>query len=211
LNTHVLFGALFTALDLGGTFVFAISGAVAGVKHRLDLFGVLVLSFAAANAGGIARDAIIGATPAASISDWRYLAVSILAGLLTFYRYSTLDRMRNPVLMFDAMGLALFAVTGTTKALSFNLGPVAAVLLGVLTAVGGGIVRDVLVAEIPVVLRSELYAVAALVGGIVVVLGDKWQFPTLPVALAGAAVCFGLRLMAIRRGWHLPVAQPPAS
>jgi uncharacterized membrane protein YeiH len=211
MNTHVLFGALFTALDLGGTFVFAISGAVAGVKHRLDLFGVLVLSFAAANAGGIARDAIIGATPAASISDWRYLAVSILAGLLTFYRYSTLDRMRNPVLMFDAMGLALFAVTGTTKALSFNLGPVAAVLLGVLTAVGGGIVRDVLVAEIPVVLRSELYAVAALAGGIVVVLGDKWQLPTLPVALAGAAVCFGLRLTAIRRGWHLPVAQPPAS
>jgi uncharacterized membrane protein YeiH len=211
MNTHVLFGALFTALDLGGTFVFAISGAVAGVKHRLDLFGVLVLSFAAANAGGIARDAIIGATPAASISDWRYLVVSILAGLLTFYRYSTLDRMRNPVLMFDAMGLALFAVTGTTKALSFNLGPVAAVLLGVLTAVGGGIVRDVLVAEIPVVLRSELYAVAALVGGVVVVLGDKWQLPTLPVALAGAVVCFGLRLMAIRRGWHLPVAQPPAS
>ena len=210
MNTHVLFGALFTALDLGGTFVFAISGAVAGVKHRLDLFGVLVLSFAAANAGGIARDAIIGATPAASISDWRYLVVSILAGLLTFYRYSTLDRMRNPVLMFDAMGLALFAVTGTTKALSFNLGPVAAVLLGVLTAVGGGIVRDVLVAEIPVVLRSELYAVAALVGGVVVVLGDKWQLPTLPVALAGAVVCFGLRLMAIRRGWHLPVAQPPA-
>jgi uncharacterized membrane protein YeiH len=210
-NTHVLFGALFTALDLGGTFVFAISGAVAGVKHRLDLFGVLVLSFAAANAGGIARDAIIGATPAASISDWRYLGVSVLAGLITFYRYSTLDRMRNPVLMFDAMGLALFAVTGTTKALSFNLGPVAAVLLGVLTAVGGGIVRDVLVAEIPVVLRSELYAVAALVGGIVVVLGDKWQLPTLPVALAGAAVCFGLRLMAIRRGWHLPVAQPPTS
>lgn len=210
MNTHVLFGALFTALDLGGTFVFAISGAVAGVKHRLDLFGVLVLSFAAANAGGIARDAIIGATPAASINDWRYLGVSVLAGLLTFYRYSTLDRMRNPVLMFDAMGLALFAVTGTTKALSFNLGPVAAVLLGVLTAVGGGIVRDVLVAEIPVVLRSELYAVAALAGGIVVVLGDKWQLPTLPVALAGAAVCFGLRLMAIRRGWHLPVAQPPA-
>jgi uncharacterized membrane protein YeiH len=211
MNTHVLFGALFTALDLGGTFVFAISGAVAGVKHRLDLFGVFVLSFAAANAGGIARDAIIGATPAASISDWRYLAVSVLAGLLTFYRYSTLDRMRNPVLMFDAMGLALFAVTGTTKALSLNLGPVAAVLLGVLTAVGGGIVRDVLVAEIPVVLRAELYAVAALVGGVVVVLGDKWQLPTLPVALAGAAVCFGLRLMAIRRGWHLPVAHPPVS
>jgi uncharacterized membrane protein YeiH len=211
MNTHVLFGALFTALDLGGTFVFAISGAVAGVKHRLDLFGVFVLSFAAANAGGIARDAIIGATPAASISDWRYLAVSVLAGLLTFYRYSTLDRMRNPVLMFDAMGLALFAVTGTTKALSLNLGPVAAVLLGVLTAVGGGIVRDVLVAEIPVVLRSELYAVAAVAGGIVVVLGDKWQLPTLPVALVGAAVCFGLRLMAIRRGWRLPVAQPPAS
>jgi uncharacterized membrane protein YeiH len=206
-NKHLLVGTFLTVLDLGGTFVFAISGAVTGIKHRLDLFGVLVLSFAAANAGGIARDAIIGATPAAAVRDWRYLGVSILAGVIIFYWYPVLDRIRNPVLMFDAMGLALFAVSGTIKALSFNLGPVAAVLLGVLTAVGGGIVRDVLVAEIPAVLRAELYAVAALAGATVVAIGSLLQLPSAPAAVAGALLCFGLRLMAMRRGWKLPVAK----
>jgi uncharacterized membrane protein YeiH len=206
-NKHLLVGTFLTVLDLGGTFVFAISGAVTGIKHRLDLFGVLVLSFAAANAGGIARDAIIGATPAAAVRDWRYLGVSILAGVIIFYWYPVLDRIRNPVLMFDAMGLALFAVAGTIKALSFNLGPVAAVLLGVLTAVGGGIVRDVLVAEIPAVLRAELYAVAALAGATVVAIGSLLQLPSAPAAVAGALLCFGLRLMAMRRGWKLPVAK----
>lgn len=207
MNKHLLVGTFLTVLDLGGTFVFAISGAVTGIKHRLDLFGVLVLSFAAANAGGIARDAIIGATPAAAVRDWRYLGVSILAGVIIFYWYPVLDRIRNPVLMFDAMGLALFAVAGTIKALSFNLGPVAAVLLGVLTAVGGGIVRDVLVAEIPAVLRAELYAVAALAGATVVAIGSLLQLPSAPAAVAGALLCFGLRLMAMRRGWKLPVAK----
>jgi uncharacterized membrane protein YeiH len=206
-NKHLLVGTFLTALDLGGTFVFAISGAVTGIKHRLDLFGVLVLSFAAANAGGIARDVIIGATPAAAVRDWRYLGVSILAGVVTFYWYPILDRVRSPVLMFDAMGLALFAVAGTIKALSFNLGPVAAVLLGVLTAVGGGIVRDVLVAEIPAVLRAELYAVAALAGASVVAIGSVLQLPSAPSAVVGALLCFGLRLMAMRRGWKLPVAK----
>jgi len=206
-NKHLLVGTFLTALDLGGTFVFAISGAVTGIKHRLDLFGVLVLSFAAANAGGIARDAIIGATPAAAVRDWRYLGVSMLAGVITFYWYPVLDRVRSPVLMFDAMGLALFAVAGTIKALSFNLGPVAAVLLGVLTAVGGGIVRDVLVAEIPAVLRAELYAVAALVGASVVAIGSVLRLPSGPAAVVAALLCFGLRLMAMRRGWKLPVAK----
>src|SRR5512134_1500558 len=118
---------LLLVLDLVGTFVFALSGASAGVKHRLDLFGVLVLSFAAANSGGIARDVLIGSVPPAAIADWRYLAVSALAGLVTFYWHPFVDRMRNPVLLFDAGGLALFAVAGTTKAIAFHLGPVPAV------------------------------------------------------------------------------------
>jgi uncharacterized membrane protein YeiH len=108
-------------LDLLGTFVFALSGAAAGVKHRLDLFGVLVLSYAAGNAGGITRDLLIGAVPPAAISDWRYLAVSLLAGILTFWRPSAIDRLRSPVLLFDAAGLALFAVAGAQKALAFGL------------------------------------------------------------------------------------------
>jgi uncharacterized membrane protein YeiH len=204
-------------LDLVGTFVFALSGAVAGVKERLDLFGVLVLSFAAASAGGIMRDLLIGSVPPAAISDWRYLTVSLLAGLAMFFWYPISERLRNLrnlVLIFDAAGLALFAVVGAQKALGYRLNPVMAALLGVLTGVGGGMLRDVLIAQVPTVLRAELYAVAALAGAVVVVVGHELNFPPTAMAITGATLCFGLRLIAIRRGWHLPVAvigEPPKS
>jgi uncharacterized membrane protein YeiH len=208
INGHILINTLLVAFDLGGTFVFALSGATAGVKHRLDLFGVLVLAFAAGNSGGIARDVMIGAVPPAAISDWRYVAVSILAGLITFYWYRIINRLSSPVLVFDAAGLALFAVSGAGKALAFHTGPVAATLLGMLTGIGGGMVRDVLVREIPTVLRTELYAVAALVGAAAVVIGRMLHVPSSAAATAGAVLCFGLRLMAIQRGWQLPIARP---
>jgi len=207
-NGHILINTLLVAFDLGGTFVFALSGATAGVKNRLDLFGVLVLSFAAGNSGGIARDVMIGAVPPAAISDWRYVAVSILAGLTTFYWYRIINRLSSPVLVFDAAGLALFAVSGAGKALAFHAGPVAATLLGMLTGIGGGMVRDVLVREIPTVLRTELYAVAALIGAAVVVMGRMLHVPSSGAAAAGAVLCFGLRFMAIRHGWQLPIAGP---
>lgn len=196
------------ALDLVGTFVFALSGAVAGVRHRLDLFGVLVLSFAAGNAGGVARDVLIGAVPPGAIRDWRYIAVTLLAGGMTFFWYPRISRLRSPVLLLDAAGLGLFAVAGTQKALAYRLNPLAAALLGMLTGIGGGMLRDVLVAEIPAVLQADLYAVAALAGAVVVVVGHALHLSPAAVALAGAAVCFGLRFMAIRRGWQLPVAHP---
>ena len=198
--------AFVTLLDFIGTFAFAISGALVAVRHRLDLFGVLVLSFAAATTGGLVRDVLLGATPPTSIVDWRYLAVSMLAGLLTFYRHQQVERMRNPVQLFDAVGLALFAVLGADKALAAGLGPVGAVMLGVLTGIGGGITRDVLVAEVPHVLRRELYAVAALAGATVVVAGDAFGLPSAPVAVTGAVLCFTVRWLAIRRGWRLPVS-----
>ena len=194
-------------LDLVGTFVFAISGATLGVRKQLDLFGVLVLSFAAAVSGGIARDLLIGATPPVALAQWHYLAVSCAAGLVTFYRCDDIERLRNPVQVFDAIGLALFAVTGATKALAAGLGPMGAILLGMLTGIGGGMARDILVARVPVVLKSELYAVAALAGAAVVVAGHWLQLPGPPVLLGGALLCFGLRFMAIRYGWQLPVAQ----
>ncbi len=206
-NEHILVTALLAAFDLAGTFVFAISGAIAGVKHRLDLFGVLVLAFAAGNSGGIARDLMIGAVPPAAIRDWRYIAVSILAGLVTFYWHGLINRLSNPVLVFDAAGLALFAVSGAGKALAFHAGPVAAILLGMLTGIGGGMVRDVLVREIPAVLRTEVYAVAALIGAAAVVVGSLLQFPSSGAAIAGAVLCFGLRLIAMQRGWQLPIAR----
>jgi uncharacterized membrane protein YeiH len=120
-----------------------------------------------------------------------------------------IDRLRSPVLVFDAAGLALFAVSGASKALAFQAGPVAAMLLGMLTGIGGGIVRDVLVREIPTVLRTELYAVAALIGAAVVVIGRMLHGPSFGAAVAGAALCFGLRFMAMRRGWQLPIAHSP--
>jgi uncharacterized membrane protein YeiH len=200
---------LLIAFDLGGTFVFALSGATAGVRHRLDLFGVLVLSFAAGNSGGIARDVMIGATPPVAISDWRYIAVSVLAGLITFYWYPIIDRLSSPVLLFDAAGLALFAVSGAAKALALDVAPVGAMAMGMLTGIGGGIARDVLVRDIPIVLRTELYAVAALVGAAVVVIGRMLHVPTFAATSTGAVLCFGLRFMAMRRGWHLPIARWP--
>ena len=200
--------AVVLVLDLCGTFVFALSGAIAGIKHGLDLFGVLVLSFAAANVGGITRDVLIGAVPPPGIADWRYIAASVLAGLTTFYWGSIIDRLRGSVQVFDAGGLALFAVSGAQKALDFHLGPVTAVLLGVLTGIGGGMARDVLVAEVPAVLRGDVYAVAALAGAAVVVVGRLLRFPSAAVAIVGAVLCFGLRFMAIQRAWQLPVARP---
>ncbi len=193
-------------LDFMGTFAFALSGALVAVRHRLDLFGVLVLSFAAAAAGGITRDVLLGATPPVALVDWRYLGVSSVAGLVTFYRHADVERFRNPVQVSDAVGLALFAVVGASKALTAGVGPVGAVLLGVLTGVGGGIVRDVLVAQVPAVLQRELYAVAALAGALVFVAARLLALPPAAAAVAGAVACFALRWMAIRRGWRLPVA-----
>jgi uncharacterized membrane protein YeiH len=192
-------------LDLGGTFVFAISGAVA-VNRKLDIFGILVVSFVTGNFGGTTRDLLIGAVPPAALTDGRYLLVSVLAGLITFFWYAGVDRLRTPVLLFDAAGLSFFAVAGAQKAIEFGLSPVTSALLGMLTGIGGGMMRDVLLTEIPQVLRSDLYAVAALAGASIVVIGNRLGLSYGVSALAGGVLCFGLRFVAIRHGWHLPVA-----
>ena len=194
-------------LDLAGTFVFAISGAADGVKHRLDVFGVSVLAFVAGNVGGMTRDLLIGAVPPAALSDWRYVAASLVAGVTTFLWYPRIARLQQIVLLFDAAGLGLFAVSGTQKALAYGINPLVAGLLGMLTGIGGGMLRDVLVREIPVVLRADFYALAALSGAMVVIVGHVLQWPLLPAAIAGALVCFSVRLVAIRRGWSLPTAE----
>ncbi len=191
-------------LDLVGTFVFALAGATAGVRRRLDLFGVLVLSLVTATAGGVARDLLIGAVPPAALKDWRYFAAAMLAGVVTFLWYPTIERLRTPVRMFDAAGLALFAVAGAAKSLAFGLHPLMAALLGMLTGIGGGMLRDMLLAEVPAVLRADLYAVAALGGAGIVVIGAQLAWPPALAALAGALFCFLLRMLAIRYDWHLP-------
>lgn len=207
MDQAVTVSTLVLVLDIAGTFAFGLSGAAAGIRRRLDLFGVLVLSFAAATAGGLARDLVIGAVPPVAISDLRYLLVALVAGLAVFSAHRVVRRFRHIVVLLDAAGLALFAVTGAQKALAYNINPVAAALLGVLTGIGGGIMRDILVSKVPGVLRGEIYAVAALAGAGVVVIGDRLGLPAVWVAAAAMLLCFTLRLVAIRRRWQLPVAE----
>jgi len=202
---------LLLTLDLIGTFVFALSGAASGVKNKLDAFGIGVLAFVAGNAGGVTRDLLIGAVPPAAINDWRYVAVSLAAGAVTFVWYPNVKRLQPIVLLLDAAGLGLFAVAGTQKALAFGINPFVAALLGMLTGIGGGVLRDLLVNEIPVVLRADLYALAALAGAAVVVGGHLAHWPPTATTIAGAILCFGIRLIAIRRGWSLPPARLPVS
>jgi len=200
-----------TTLDFIGTFVFALSGAVAGAKRGLDVFGILVLAIVAATTGGIVRDVLIGAIPPAALIDWRYLAISLIAGSLTFYWLTLIDRLRSPVQLFDAAGLAIFAVSGAQKALAYGLEPPMAALLGMLTGIGGGIARDLMLAQIPTVLRAELYAVAALAGASVALVGESLHLPPTATTLAGVTICLGLRLGSIYFGWHLPKVKPPTS
>jgi uncharacterized membrane protein YeiH len=206
---------LLLARNLAGTFVFGLSGGLAAVRAKLDLFGVVVLAAVVGLAGGITRDLLIG-TPPATFRDWRYLAAAGAAGLVSFFAGPTLERWRRSVLAFDALGLSLFCVTGATKALDFGVGPVPAVLLGAITGIGGGILRDVLLREIPTVLRHELYAIPALLGAGVLVIAQKAGSASPAFVVLGALLCAGVRLAGLKYGVNVPVApserrdrQPP--
>jgi len=195
---------LIKTLDLIGTFVFAISGAALGVRNRLDLFGVAVLAFVAGNAGGMMRDVLIGAVPPSAISDWRYVSVSIVAAAVTVWWFHGVRQLRRTILLFDAAGLGMFAVSGTQKALGYGVNPIFAALLGMLTGIGGGMIRDVLVNDVPIVLRGDVYAVAALAAAALVVAGHLLGLEPTVTTVTGAIFCFVIRLAAIRRGWNLP-------
>jgi uncharacterized membrane protein YeiH len=196
--------------DLAGIFVAALGGALLAVRHRLDIFGVMVLAIVTGLAGGMARDVLIGAVPVAAVDSPYYLPAALAAGFVAFLGHHALERLDRPVMLFDAAALGLFAVAGARKALSFGVDPVAAVLLGVLTAVGGGALRDVLLAEVPRVLKvGELYALAAMLGAIVLVAGTALGFAAAPVALAGIAATFALRLASVR--FRLTAPRAPGS
>jgi uncharacterized membrane protein YeiH len=198
-------------LDLLGIFVFALSGGLVAVRKQLDVFGVLILAGTTGLGGGFLRDVLIGATPPAALDDWRYLIVPVAAGLLAFAYHPALGRMERAVTVLDAFGLALFCVSGALKALDYGLGPVPAALLGMTTGIGGGLLRDILAGRVPVVFRGELYAIPALAGSAVAVLGVRADLPLVPVAVAGALVCLVWRLLALWRHWRAPVAPGTAS
>jgi uncharacterized membrane protein YeiH len=200
------------ALDLSGTFLFGIEGALTGVAARLDLLGVLVLAFATALAGGIVRDLLIGAIPPRSIRDARYAAVALAGGVAIF----VLSRVSlanvtgalsgDAIVYLDAAALGLFAVAGAQKALEYETGPFVAVLLGGLTAVGGGVIRDVLTARVPLVLRTDFYATAALAGAAAFVIARRVGVPQPGATVLGIAACFLLRVLGYTQHWRLPGA-----
>jgi len=194
-------------LNLVGTFVFGLSGGLAAMRARLDVFGVVTLSAVVGLAGGIVRDLLIGVPPE-TFRDWRYLAAAGAAGIVCFFATPVLDRWQRGVQGFDAIGLGLFCVTGASKALDFGLGPVQAVLLGAITGIGGGMLRDVLLREVPTVLREELYAIPALVGAAVAVVAREAGTLSPVFPLLGAAVCFTVRMAGVHYGIDAP-REPP--
>ncbi|MEO8748375.1 MAG: trimeric intracellular cation channel family protein [Rhodanobacter sp.] len=195
---------LFPLIDLAGTFAFAISGATAARRRNLDLFGILAIAFITACGGGIVRDLCIGAIPPAGLADSRYLFTAVFAALLTIGAYPWVERLAYPVRLFDAMGLGLYAVYGAHKTLEHGLNAEVAILLGVVTAIGGGLARDVLLARVPVVLQKEIYASAALVGATLAVIGEHWHWPAVWAMWLPIVVCFCLRFLALRHQWNLP-------
>ena len=194
--------------DLIGVAVFAASGASAAIAKRLDLFGVAFVGFVAALGGGILRDLVIGAVPPLAFADWRYPVTAVIASIAVFWLHPQLSRLRRTVLLLDAAGLGLFTVTGTLKALEVNVPPVGACLIGMITAIGGGLARDLLTGEIPVVLHHDIYAVAALGGAILVTILHGLRLAGPIPTVAAAVLITGVRLLALYRRWSAPIAVP---
>lgn len=195
---------LLLVLDLVGVFAFALNGALTAIRvARIDIIGVLTLGVVTALGGGIVRDLMIGHVPPATFRDWRYLAVAAAGALVAFALGAWLVRLTTPITVLDAAGLSLFAVTGAGKAVEFGLGPVQAVVLGAVTAVGGGTIRDMMLQRVPTVLRSELYAIPALVAATITVVGHGLG-PVALVPVLAALVCFTIRMVGVRLDLHAP-------
>ncbi|CAN5471353.1 trimeric intracellular cation channel family protein [soil metagenome] len=196
---------LLLVLDLLGTFLFAMEGASTAVQHELDLLGIMVLAFVTALGGGIVRDLLIGSVPPNSIEDWRYAATALFAAFVVFAGHTAVGHIPYWLLItLDAAGLGFFAIAGAAKALDFGINPLLAILLGGVTGVGGGTIRDIFLAQIPGVLRAEIYAAAALLGAAVLVLGLKLKLRPAFASTLGILVCFALRMAAVHEHWNLP-------
>jgi len=198
-----------TVLELVGLYVFATSGGLLAIQKGFDVVGILMLASLTALGGGILRDLIIGATPPAAFTHLSYLIIPFVATGVTFFAHPLVQRLNVTVLVFDAAGLALFCVTGTLKALDFGLGPVQSVLLGITTAVGGGVLRDITARETPSLVKtdSDLYAIPAAIGATLVAAAHHLHLPVAPIGTAAAVLVFTLRTTAMLRGWKAPHAR----
>ncbi len=195
---------LLVIFDLLGTFAFAVSGVLAAKQKRLDLFGITFIAFVTACGGGIFRDLSLGATPPAAFDDWRYMTVPVVAVAFTLVFRRYIERLSFPIFLFDAIGLGVFAVSGAHKALVWGASPQMAVFMGMLTSIGGGMIRDIMLNRTPDVLSKEIYGLAALVGATIMTLGSYTNMHNIVVAAIGASVAFLIRFLSFHRGWELP-------
>lgn len=195
---------LLLVLDIVGIAVFAVAGALAGIEKKLDIFGIIFLAGVTALGGGFMRDVLLGAAPVAGLKDWRYIVTPAAVGLVVFYVHPAVSKLRRALLLVDAAGMGLFAVAGARKAIDYGLGPVGSCVIGMITAIGGGLLRDVLVREIPSILHKEIYATAALLGSIVVVTGDRVDFNNIATAVIAIAAAFTIRVLSVWRKWSAP-------
>jgi uncharacterized membrane protein YeiH len=196
---------MLVVLDLIGVAVFAVSGALAAVYARLDVFGVLVLACVTSLGGGVVRDVLLGISPPTTLRQWPYLVTPVVVALVVFRFHPAVARLRRGTQLADALGLALFVTTATSTGLGTGAPGVTSAIVGVITGIGGGVLRDVLLNEIPQVLRREIYAIAALIGATLVVIGTRLGIAPVAVTLVGAAVVAGLRIVALWRGWNAPI------
>lgn len=202
--------AAITWISIVGAFAFGVSGGLAGVRSRLDLFGVLVLAITVGLAGGILRDVLLGLPPA-SLADWRIVAAALLAGFVAFVARAPLVRWQASIEAFDALGLALFCVIGTDVALQHHSTALTAVLLGTLTAVGGGAVRDIVLRRVPGLLREGLYAVPALIGSTIIVVAYEVDNVNFGWYVAAFLACLAIRIVGMVFHVNLPVAPVPGA
>ena len=194
----------FVVVDLLGTLAFALSGAAAARQKHLDVFGVLVAAYVTACGGGIIRDLCLGSLPPVGMADWRYAACVAAAAAVTIAAQPLLERLRHPITFFDSLGLGLFAVVGAHKSLAMGNNVEVALILGTITGVGGGVLRDVLLNRVPIILEKEIYALAAFVGAAVQVVGELNGYPLFVTPWVAASACLVLRSLAVRYSWSLP-------
>ena len=196
-------------LELAGTFVFGLNGALTAMdSENLDIVGVVVLGVITALGGGIIRDVLIGSSPPAAFRDWRYLAIAGVAGIAAFFARRLWHRMQRSITVFDAAGLALFCVTGTTTAFAAHLGPFQSVVLGTITGVGGGTIRDVVIRRVPTVLSSGLYAIPAAAGATLTAVSLEFGFYSGAIAVLAALLCFMIRMLGVHFDLNVPSSQP---
>lgn len=194
---------MFHLLDIIGTMAFAMSGALTAMSKKLDPFGVFIIAFVTAVGGGTLRDVMIGRTPVGWMQDPTYVYVIVWGFVLAIIFRKKLDRLRTSLALFDTIGLGVFTLIGIQKGIDYNLHPIICIALGTMTACFGGVTRDILCVEIPVIFRREVYATICIIGGIVFFALRKMNVENDVLYLATSSIIIVIRLMAVKYKWHL--------